>query len=54
MGTLSKDVVAMEKYRSLRDAIRIPNSAILKIRLNDQESEMSQLITHHLPLNLVT
>lgn len=53
-GDLIMGSKGMEKYRSLRNAIRIPNAAILKIQLNAPELEMSQLITEHIPQKLQT
>jgi 2,3-bisphosphoglycerate-dependent phosphoglycerate mutase len=47
-GVLKDDETAMLRYRSLRQALRIPNAAILKISLDEQELQMSQLITTHL------
>lgn len=53
-GTLKKDTIGMAQYRSLRNAIYIPNAAILKIRLDEQELQMSQLITSHIKPELST
>jgi probable phosphoglycerate mutase len=52
-GTLKKDAVGMAQYRSLRQAIFIPNAAILKIRLDEQELQMSQLISCHIKPELL-
>ena len=53
-GTLKKDTIGMAQYRGLRNAIYIPNAAILKIRLDEQELQMSQLITSHIKPELLT
>jgi broad specificity phosphatase PhoE len=47
-GVLNNDEAAMMRYRSLRRALSIPNAAILKLSLDEQELQMSQLITAHL------
>jgi len=47
-GTLQSDKSAMSQYRCLRQALAISNAAILKISLDEQELQMSQLITAHL------
>ena len=47
-GELNNDETAMMRYRSLRRALSIPNAAILKLSLDEQELQMSQLITSHL------
>ena len=47
-STLEPNAHGMAKYRSLREAIEIPNCAILKIRLDQQEQHMSQLVTAHI------
>jgi hypothetical protein len=38
----------MLQYRGLRQALTIPNAAILKINLGEPEMHMSQMITSHL------
>jgi broad specificity phosphatase PhoE len=53
-GTLRKDKIAMSQYRSLRHAIYIPNAAILKISLDEQELQMSQLVTAHIKPELLS
>ena len=47
-GRLQKDKTGMQQYRSLRQALYIPNAVILKIKLDEPELQMSQLITAHL------
>ena len=47
-GALNNDEAAMMRYRSLRQALPVPNAAILKITLDELELQMSQLITAHL------
>lgn len=53
-GTLKNDKSAMAQYRSLRQALYIPNAVILKISLDAQELQMSQLLSAHLPAELVS
>jgi broad specificity phosphatase PhoE len=53
-GALKNNTIGMAQYRSLRQAIYIPNAAILKIRLDEQELQMSQLITRHIKPELFT
>lgn len=53
-GKLKKTSEGMAQYRSLRHAIYIPNGAILKIKLDKHEAQLSQLITSHLQQNEIT
>lgn len=53
-GRLQKDKAGMEQYRSLRQALYIPNAVILKITLDEPELQMSQLVTSHLSSELWT
>ena len=53
-GALKNNTIGMAQYRSLRQAIYIPNAAILKIRLDEQELQMSQLIIRHIKPELFT
>jgi probable phosphoglycerate mutase len=53
-GRLQKDKTGMQQYRSLRQALYIPNAVILKINLRGPELQMSQLITAHIKSVLQT
>jgi len=53
-GSLQKDKIGMEKYRSLRHALYIPNAVILKINMDGSDLCMSQMITTHLNPKLLT
>ena len=54
-GRLQKDKAAMAQYRSLRQALYIPNAAILKISVDAMDEVwMSPLITAHLTPELMS
>ena len=48
LGRINRDEDSFKRFYHLRQALNIPNGAIVKLDLNNEEPEMSAILTDHL------